>query len=200
MHTLLVARASCDADIADIVDIADIADVTRHATPRSVRDLFGSPDGSTQGREGVPARGWRWSVRVRSSLVDDRLRCLCRLVKKKKHLKKTTKKKPHQQNNSQNPCHLRKHVLTDADAASTPLHVSFLLPLSFLFCGVLLFFEGDLTGRICESTTHLHEFFEDPVDFKAMPDNTIRYIAPKAPGFAKMVDTSVGEWVRALFV
>jgi len=56
-------------------------------------------------------------------------------------------------------------------------------------------FAGDLTGRICESTTHLHEFFEDPVDFKPMPDNTIRYIAPKAPGFAKMVSTSVGEWV-----
>lgn len=40
-------------------------------------------------------------------------------------------------------------------------------------------FSGSLEGRVCESTTHLHEFFDDAVDFKAMPDNTIRSVDNK---------------------
>ena len=56
-------------------------------------------------------------------------------------------------------------------------------------------FSGSLEGRICESTTHLHEFFEDPVDFRAMDDNTIRYIAPVGPGFAKFVPSALTDWV-----
>lgn len=55
-------------------------------------------------------------------------------------------------------------------------------------------FAGSLDGRVCESTTHLHEFFEDPVDFKPMADNTLRYIAPKAPGFARFLPAAVGQW------
>ena len=55
-------------------------------------------------------------------------------------------------------------------------------------------FSGDLEGRVCESTTHLHEFFEDPVAFAPGPDGAVRYVAPKAPGFAKFEAKSAGAW------
>ncbi|KAH8048627.1 L-fuconate dehydratase [Aureococcus anophagefferens] len=57
-------------------------------------------------------------------------------------------------------------------------------------------FSGDLEGRVCESTTHLHEFFEDPVAFAPGPDGAVRYVAPKAPGFAKFEAKSAGVGVR----
>jgi L-fuconate dehydratase len=55
-------------------------------------------------------------------------------------------------------------------------------------------FSGSLEGRVCESTTHLHEFFEDAVDFKSFPDQSIRYIAAKAPGFAKFLPSALTDW------
>jgi len=54
-------------------------------------------------------------------------------------------------------------------------------------------FSGSLEGRVCESTTHLHEFFEDPVDFQTV-DDKYRYIAPVAPGYAKFRPESLREW------
>ena len=41
-----------------------------------------------------------------------------------------------------------------------------------------------LAGRICESTTHLHEFFEDEVTFRGGAGDML-YVAPTAEGFAK---------------
>lgn len=55
-------------------------------------------------------------------------------------------------------------------------------------------FSGTLEGRVCESTTHLHEFFHDPVAFRTLPDKTIRYIAPCEPGFAKFLPHALAEW------
>ena len=55
-------------------------------------------------------------------------------------------------------------------------------------------FSASLDGRVCESTTHLHEFFEDPVDFRSMGDGAIRYVAPKAIGFAKFLPSAIDDW------
>ena len=55
-------------------------------------------------------------------------------------------------------------------------------------------FSGSLEGRACESTTHLRDFFEDPVDFQRLPGGSLRYLAPKAPGFAKFLPSSLEEW------
>jgi hypothetical protein len=55
-------------------------------------------------------------------------------------------------------------------------------------------FAGTLEGRICESTTHLHEFFEDPVTFTG-GNGDMMYDAPGFPGFAKFHDSALGEWV-----
>ena len=51
-----------------------------------------------------------------------------------------------------------------------------------------------LAGRICESTTHLHEFFEDEVTFRGGAGDML-YVAPTAEGFAKFHDSALGEWV-----
>ena len=56
-------------------------------------------------------------------------------------------------------------------------------------------FSADLTGRICESTTHLHEFFEDPVDFQGQDAGNMMYRAPVAAGFARIHDSALTEWV-----
>ena len=37
-------------------------------------------------------------------------------------------------------------------------------------------FASSLEGRICESTTHLHEFFEDEVTFSTDERGHIRYV------------------------
>merc|ERR1719265_2755981 len=56
-------------------------------------------------------------------------------------------------------------------------------------------FSGSMEGRVCESTTHLHEFFEDPVSFEHAADGRLSYVAPKVPGFAKFLDSALSEWV-----
>jgi len=55
-------------------------------------------------------------------------------------------------------------------------------------------FSTSLEGRVCESTTHLHEFFHDPVEFRSMSDSTLRYIAPKLPGFAQFLPSALDDW------
>jgi L-fuconate dehydratase len=55
-------------------------------------------------------------------------------------------------------------------------------------------FSASLEGRICESTTHLHEFFEDPVDFQGGA-GSLMYKAPVLPGFAKLHAEALTEWV-----
>jgi L-fuconate dehydratase len=54
-------------------------------------------------------------------------------------------------------------------------------------------FSGSLEGRVCESTTHLHEFFFDPVDFK-QTNKSLRYVAASAPGFAKFLPSALADW------
>jgi L-fuconate dehydratase len=39
-------------------------------------------------------------------------------------------------------------------------------------------FAKELKGRVCESTTHLHEFFEDEVKFAKDASGAVRYVAP----------------------
>lgn len=55
-------------------------------------------------------------------------------------------------------------------------------------------FAKELKGRICESTTHLHEFFEDEVAFQTDKSGHIRYAAPVAPGFAKFKPSALDVW------
>ena len=56
-------------------------------------------------------------------------------------------------------------------------------------------FASSLEGRICESTTHLHEFFEDEVTFSTDDKGHIRYVAPVAPGFGKFKPPALRQWV-----
>merc|ERR1712048_861412 len=55
-------------------------------------------------------------------------------------------------------------------------------------------FSGSLEGRVCESTTHLHEFFEDEVTFRT-EGKKYCYVAPRVPGFAKFHESALDEWV-----
>jgi len=60
-------------------------------------------------------------------------------------------------------------------------------------------FSGSLDGRVCESTTHLHEFFEDKVDFNMVPHkdgkgDTPAYKAPVGLGYAKFHEKDLEEW------
>lgn len=55
-------------------------------------------------------------------------------------------------------------------------------------------FSGSLEGRVCESTTHLHEFFEDEVAFSTDAAGALNYVAPRAAGFAKFHDAALADW------
>ena len=61
-------------------------------------------------------------------------------------------------------------------------------------CSYLPSTQG-IEGRICESTTHLHEFFEDPVDFQGQDSGQMMYKAPVAPGYAKFHTEALTQWV-----
>jgi L-fuconate dehydratase len=50
--------------------------------------------------------------------------------------------------------------------------------------------SSDRTGRVCESTTHLHEHFFDTERFLVNG----HYQAPKAPGYANMRPESIAEY------
>ena len=48
-------------------------------------------------------------------------------------------------------------------------------------------FTGTMKDNLCESTDHLHEFFEEPIEYKNRPgDNILCYMPNKTPGFATM--------------
>ena len=48
-------------------------------------------------------------------------------------------------------------------------------------------FSGSMEDRLCESTDHLHEFFEEPIEYKAHPVSKILcYMPNKTPGMATM--------------
>ena len=50
--------------------------------------------------------------------------------------------------------------------------------------------SGSIEGRVCESTTHLHEHFYDTDPFLVNG----HYQAPKAPGYANMRPESIAEY------
>lgn len=44
-----------------------------------------------------------------------------------------------------------------------------------------------MKDRLCESTDHLHEYFEEPIEYKNRPsDNILCYMPNKTPGMATM--------------